>query len=263
MNTILGRLITIFVCYVLILAGVFATTLYLTNQQADDSLVVNLSGRQRMLSQKMSKETLIYSRLQARGAESDLNAARQQVLSTMKVFEVTLFALKDGGAAPLDLNMLKFRDVPPAANDVIMKQLEKVVGLWTGIKENIEAVVKVESGEAGEAMDYVIGNNVELLQEMNAVVFLMQEDAERKVALMPKIQGIAVIIGILIILWGIIMLKKTVTDPLKKMIVAAESMSTGDLRNEIESSGLKEVADLSKSLNRMRISFQKMMDLLT
>jgi len=33
---------------------------YVTNQQKDDGLVINLAGRQRMLTQKMTKEILVY-----------------------------------------------------------------------------------------------------------------------------------------------------------------------------------------------------------
>ena len=49
-----------------ILAGliivVYISTSLITDLQKDDALVVNLAGRQRMLTQKMSKEILLYSK---------------------------------------------------------------------------------------------------------------------------------------------------------------------------------------------------------
>jgi len=50
----------------IILAGliivVYISTLLIANLQKDNALVVNLAGRQRMLTQKMSKEILLYSK---------------------------------------------------------------------------------------------------------------------------------------------------------------------------------------------------------
>ena len=67
--------------------------------QGYDAIRINLSGRQRMLSQKMTKEILLYNL----GVVS-----KDAVLSTVKVFDTTLIALKDGGNAPLDLSMTEF-----------------------------------------------------------------------------------------------------------------------------------------------------------
>ena len=78
----------------LIIVGMFAATWVVTSSQKDDSLVINLAGRQRMLSQKLAKETLAFG-----AAKSD--DLKAQIASTITVFETTLDALADSGEAPL------------------------------------------------------------------------------------------------------------------------------------------------------------------
>ncbi len=259
MQTILGRTLIGFIAFICLLAAILVSTLVVTKQQKDDGLIVNLSGRQRMLTQKMSKETLIYHRIsnQKNPSHAALTKGENQVKATMKVFESTLFALKDGGPAPLDLKMTTFRDSPPAETDQIRQQLERVVILWEPIKADINTVLS-SKGKNSRAMDGVIANNVELLSEMNKVVFQMQHQAEKKVARMVKIQCIAIGLGILIVIISIIAIKGSVITPIKSLIKSAESMSTGDLGTEICASGLKEISILSSSLNRLRTSLLTM-----
>ena len=260
MQTILGRTLLSFFALIFLLVGILVTTLWVTKQQKDDGLIVNLSGRQRMLTQKMSKETLIYYRISNQDNPSrtaQVNGA-VQVAKTMEVFEKTLFALKNGGPAPLDLKMTRFRDCPPAETTEIDDQLGRVINLWEPIKAAINKVIK-SKGKDFWAMDYVIANNVDLLANMNKVVFMMQEQAEKKVALMVKVQAFAIGLGLLIVVISIFAIKSSVITPLKSLIGSAESMSTGDLSSEVEATGLKEIEVLSSSLNRMRMSLLAMM----
>lgn len=260
MKTILGRTALSFITFILLLVIILATTIVITRQQKDDGLIVNLSGRQRMLTQKMIKETLIFYNMTLRDAKVDLKSSKEKVLATMKVFDVTLYAIKDGGAAPLDLKMARFRTAPPAGNEEIKQQLEKVVSLWLPIKENINKVLD-SKGRDEEALNFVIDHNINLLTDMNEAVFLMQYDAERKVRLMVVTQAIAIGIGIVIVIVSLMFIRATVVRPIKSLIDSAKAMSKGDLHSEIESCGLAEIAELSSSLNRMRISLIKIMEM--
>jgi nitrate/nitrite-specific signal transduction histidine kinase len=56
-DSLFGRLLAVFLVFLALLMGIFGTMV--VSSQASDGLVVNLAGRQRMLSQKMTKEALI------------------------------------------------------------------------------------------------------------------------------------------------------------------------------------------------------------
>ena len=77
-------------------------------------LKINLLGRQRMLSQKMTKEILLFI---------DDNTKKEQVLKSMSVFDKTLYALKDGGDAPMDLDQKSFRMLTKMENKETAKKI--------------------------------------------------------------------------------------------------------------------------------------------
>ena len=253
-NTIIGRLIIVFGVFIILLIGIYVVTDATSKNQKDDGLIVNLSGRQRMLTQKMSKEALIYNTVSKRPGQEGLGKAKDQLKATMKVFETTLFALRDGGSAPLNLEMTRFRQSPPAATVEIKRQLDKVVNLWSSFKKNLTKLIDSKGADMA-SLEYIIKNNVDLLKEMNKVVFLMQYDAEDKVGRISWTNMSAILIGILIVLGSLIIAKKSVTDPLKHFNEVSREISMGNLSQKITiSGGLSEISQLGESLNRMRTS---------
>ena len=90
---LLGSVALIF----LIVVSMFLSTWLVTSSQKSDSLVINLAGRQRMLSQKVAKEVLAYEKEQRAELAKQIN-------TTMQVFETTLASLTRSGDAPLTLN---------------------------------------------------------------------------------------------------------------------------------------------------------------
>ena len=114
MKVIYKLAITTFSLY-LIVIGMFLCTLQTSKQQKNDGLVINLAGRQRMLSQKITKEILL---LEANQNESQENISKlsDNIKNTMAVFDMTLTALKDSGKAPISINLktTKYQIIPKA-----------------------------------------------------------------------------------------------------------------------------------------------------
>ena len=75
-----------------IILMMFLATLYVTGKQKTDSLVINLAGRQRMLTQKMSKELHHFMFVSAQTGVPDTESAAK-VRATIKIFDMTLKAL--------------------------------------------------------------------------------------------------------------------------------------------------------------------------
>src|SRR5436305_7017171 len=106
-STISSRIIALLTAFALLLgAGALASRVVL-QQQADDGLLVNLAGRQRMLTQKMTKESAQLVNAAHDHDDALVATLREQLQGTMRVFETTLLALKDGGPAPLNLEMTR------------------------------------------------------------------------------------------------------------------------------------------------------------
>jgi len=122
-----------------------------TKQQS--GTVINLAGKQRMLTQKMSKEALFI----AKGIDVDKN--KENLKKTAELFDKTLKGLVDGDS---DLKL------PKTENKEILAQLNKVKELWEPFKENIDKVV---AGKADKAtLEAIAKDNIPLLKEMNKAV---------------------------------------------------------------------------------------------
>ncbi len=177
----------------------FFTTYLSLKKQADDAIVINLAGRQRMLSQKMSKEIILFrNSIVIDSLEKD-NKCAKTLRNTMKVFDMTLIALENSGEAPLalDLSTTKFQNLPKA-KEPALSQLFKVQDIWNSFSENI--LKCLDNPESEEIINYLMDNNTVLLSEMNKAVILLQTQSERKIASLINKLIFIIIIGIVAIL---------------------------------------------------------------
>lgn len=115
--------------------------------------VINLAGKQRMLTQKMSKEVMLI----AKGVDVDANKANLQ--KTAGLFDKTLKGLVNGDA---DLGLPKTTDAG------ILSQLGKVSELWAGFKPNVDAVLGGTTDKG--VLEKVAAQNLPLLKNMNKAV---------------------------------------------------------------------------------------------
>ncbi|MCK4440990.1 MAG: type IV pili methyl-accepting chemotaxis transducer N-terminal domain-containing protein [Sulfurovaceae bacterium] len=130
-----------------------ATAVSQTKQQR--RTVINLAGKQRMLTQKMSKEALFI----AKGI--DVKENTENLKKTASLFDKTLKGLVEGDES------LK---LPKTTNKEILAQLKKVSDLWASFKANID---KVANGSTDKAtLEAIAKENLPLLKNMNQAVQL-------------------------------------------------------------------------------------------
>ena len=236
----------------LIIAYMFIATLLTTSRQKSDSLLINLAGRQRMLTQKMTKELLdLHASSMAAGAK---DAQKEDVVNnTMEVFSVTLAALLDGGKAPLGLDMKNtvFQQCPPAFGEV-REQLQKVNGLWLEFNKGMKRVLKGNASKQQHLADieWVVKNNMALLKEMNSAVTMMQKNSENKVSLLIWLQVAGLVVGLVGVLWAAIIVAGIISR-LNQVEAFVEKMSGGDLTVSSGITGEDELGQLGKNLDRM------------
>ena len=128
-----------------------ATTVTQTKQQS--GTIINLAGKQRMLTQKMSKEALFI----AKGI--NVKANTESLKKTASLFDKTLKGLVQGDES---LKLSK------TTNKEILAQLKKVSELWASLKTNID---KVASGSTDKALlEAIAKENLPLLKNMNQAV---------------------------------------------------------------------------------------------
>ena len=221
--TIKKKLIFVSCLFLGLIVGIFATVMYLSSLSKKDAVVINLAGRQRMLTQKLTKELLMFK-----------NSAigKNKVILTAKLFDTTLKSLTYGGEAYLDFKMTKSTQLPPAMDKNISTQLQKVGMLWSKFYENAS---KFLESKDPDALKYVLAHDVELLKQMNKAVFMMQKEAEKKTLYVDYVIIATIIIGIFLVIFSI-MLALKISKKIEHVIDTSEILSNGDLSVKIDRS---------------------------
>lgn len=217
------------------------------NQSKNDGISINLAGRQRMLSQRITKDILLNS---------------NNIKNLTIVFDETLLALRNGGDAPLDLERKTYRTLSKFNDENIISQLDKVISLWNMFKQNIESYLNTSSETS---LNYIIENNITLLSEMNKAVVLMQESSEIKVRRLQLTAIVSVLVGLVILSISII-ISRTIVNPIHKITEILNNMSGGDFSSDIDSDLLNksdEIGLISQSAEKMIIDLRDLLQSIT
>ncbi|CAA6804109.1 MAG: Nitric oxide -responding transcriptional regulator Dnr (Crp/Fnr family) [uncultured Sulfurovum sp.] len=118
--------------------------------------VVNVAGRQRMLTQKMTKEKLLILRGDKR--------VREKLLKTVKLFDDSLNALIQGDES---------QKITKATNKKITKQLQVVLKMWNTLEP-----LYIKEKTSAKEMAIILSKNTKLLKEMNSMVQLSEVEVE-------------------------------------------------------------------------------------
>lgn len=127
-----------------------------------DSMLIDISGRQRMLTQKMSKEScMIWS---GHGSAETAEA----LTGTMQMFEVSLMALRNG---------MTEAGINPPPNDEIGDGLDVVINHWNHVKPELQMVLDAAMDDPNLEADMFSTLN-ETMADMNKVVGMYTEAAK-------------------------------------------------------------------------------------
>jgi methyl-accepting chemotaxis protein len=240
----------------LIILFMFTATWWVTGKQKDDGLVINLAGRQRMLTQKMTKEAILFMINKEKSGLADPELA-QAVQNTMQVFDKTLAALKDSGEAPisLDLKNTEYRRCP-RAREPVSSRLEKVAALWKQFSGSLTALLAGRDN-SGKYFDVIVQTNTRLLAEMNKAVGMMQKQSEARVSRLLKLQVVGVLIGIICMLFAFF----TVHDIIRRMEKVKDfsiKLGTGDFTVKAGFESNDELGVIGANLDEMAVSLKGM-----
>ncbi|MCH9740518.1 MAG: type IV pili methyl-accepting chemotaxis transducer N-terminal domain-containing protein [Epsilonproteobacteria bacterium] len=149
------HLITLLAFLLLFTSSLFALT------DKELAISINLSGKQRMLSQKMTKESFLIR------SDIDKQENIKKLIKSSQLFDKTLKGLMKGDSS-LALVAIK--------SEEIQTQLKKVEKLWLPFYKEVQAIT---SGKVTDSSyDMLEQNNVPLLKEMNKAVGLYSSQAK-------------------------------------------------------------------------------------
>ena len=214
---------------IFIFAAIIAGSLYYS--LGSDAAGINTAGAQRMLSQRVAKEAL----LSGQGIET-----RQTVEATIQQFERAHRALLNGDAQ---------MRVDAVTQADIRQQLQKVEGLWQQYRNAIHAYLDAPSDGGMRAIHQ---HSPTVLREMNAAVMMMEQEANRGVAMQQKL-ALIVTGGILLLvtfgrMFGMTVLMQQI-DRLGKHLKA---VGDGDFSKPLE------IDDKDNEIGQMFVAYNDM-----
>lgn len=221
--------------------------------QRNDSLLINLAGRQRMLSQRISKNSfLLILKSQSEIKNLDSNKIKTELKSAIKLFDNTINAFINGG----DI-------IDGAGNNQIITKLpshqnktKEISTLWLSFQSHLDEVL---DNHDLDSSTFINENNNKLLSLSNELVTMLQSDSEKKIDFMKNFQFIIFGLSIVLFILAFFILEKIIIKPIKLISQRLENIAnrTGDLTSRIEVATNDEIGDLAKYFNNFIESLNK------
>lgn len=241
-----------------LLTIIIAANFWVNRLQKDYALIINLTGRQRMLSQKMTKDILgIVREKEGKGSLPDY---RESLTKTRELFDRTLKALISGGettgAGGRKVTLSK------ASNPLVIEALNRSYELWKEFNDKISILLKpdteVDSEEFKNALTFIEKNNTRLLDAMNTVTEIYQGEADGIVSLLERLQFWTFIISLAVVAGSFWAVSLIVIKPVGKMADDLNAVATGDLTVESKIKSSDEVGEMAVTVNHMTANLRGM-----
>ncbi len=221
----------------LLIANTVGISLWI-NGAKSQSHELNLAGRQRMLTQKMTKEAILKS-------SGVSNAA--SLSKTILLFDDSLEDIIRGSQ---ELNLQGLQE------HAIIEHYELVNEAWTHFKKQLESV---NSSSSSEALQKLSQDSISLLELSNQGVKLLEKKAQESIS---KLRTLVIVFAILGIISGIIvslLLTKYVLSPLERVRDISNTItSQKNLTLRIALEGNTELDEAAHAFDEMLDSFVDM-----
>lgn len=249
LRSLRAQLNAIFLGFLLLVGGSVVATFLTTRAQSHDAVVLNLAGRQRMLTQKMTWLAL------AQPGSPDLAASIQ-------LFDTTLYALRDGGSAH-DLNGRQVI-LPPAPDPILRGQFDEVAQTWASFRSRLERLnTQPPAGPPrSEEARALQAESVLILTQLDTVVSAFEARAQAKVLRLQTIQSAFFVAALLLLVSGYLVGQRRIIQPVATLLAAARRIGEGDLTSPVPPVGDNELGDLGRAFETMRAEIAAGRDLL-
>lgn len=241
-TSIKNKTISILLLLISIILVIIAVTFTIIDNKEYDSVVINTAGRQRMLAQKMAKESI------ARAIEGNTAVSSSHVEKTVQLFEISLKALTRGGSTYKDLEMNNRIDIPVPFSDEILAQLQKVESLWPEYKKLIMEV-NSSPDTVKNSINRIVILSTEVLKESNSAVYMIQKYSESRISTLKTVLIIGLVLSLLAAFVFYTIINAHLVRPVTRMQKIFKEVSGGNLTHNIPVERDDEIGQLAEDIN--------------
>lgn len=240
-NRISTKIKLIGILFFILMTSIITTTIYLNKKNEKDALIINIAGKQRMLSQNITKNIFyLYQNKEASFSELENSTTE---------FIYNLNSLKDGN---------QLSGIVKAPTDDIAKQLMKVEILWESFYKNINEFKLLNQKNDSftnlslkKLIDTIYVTNPILLKEIDNLVSMYTNHSEEKSTQLKYIQYFFALLLILLITYSFFELK-TMEEHAKKFLEESKKVIEQNINEPltpIKIEGENEIVEATQTIN--------------
>jgi PAS domain S-box-containing protein len=222
---------------------------YNLSAQLSDSRIINISGKQRMLSQKLTKEILILNFV------SDTTKSKEEIIrinETINLWKYNHYALENGN------DSLGFPK----------KKSPKLTQLFIAIKPNFDTIIKasnqflankkahINDADNKKLVETILENEAVFLAKMNQIVGEYDNEALKKVTLQSKTEYAILLFTLFVLLLEFLFIFKPTNKKIEKLIFklllsekkALKLAHDTEIISEIKENSVKELKSLNYAM---------------
>lgn len=189
------NLLAAILLFIVLDISALAINYWIAYQISKDAVAINLSGRQRMLSQRITKSLLL---LQTQNA-ADARTTQEELRHAIRTFDRTLLAFKQGGTAvggdgsTVTLNKID--------SDQVRDLVNQAVQIWNPIHEHMLPYMAAHADIPAEAItqtrNQMIRDNLLLLGLMNKLTSSLEQDSLNRANTLRIVQTTVFLLALL------------------------------------------------------------------
>lgn len=222
---------------------------YNLSAQLSDSRIINISGKQRMLSQKLTKEILILNFV------TDTTKSNEEIIrvnETINLWKYNHYALENGN------DSLGFPK----------KKSPKLTQLFVAIKPNFDTIIKasnqflankkahINDAENKKLVETILENEAVFLDKMNQIVGEYDNEALKKVTLQSKTEYAILLFTLFVLFLEFLFIFKPTNKKIEKLIFklllsekkALKLAHDTEIISEIKENSVKELKSLNYAM---------------
>lgn len=235
-----------------LLASQFLIRRYLSDQE-DDSRLVNVAGRQRMLSQKLSKEILLLS---LSNSEEKNKSLADTILATKTVWENAHNALQFGDEK---------LGLEPGNSPEISKMFEEIQPYFDGVISSTESLLTLSGETTTDSLAFknelieLQSNTNEFLFRMEGIVNQYDFEAKEKVSSLQRLELIITLFTLLVLLGEFLIIfwpsakamRQSIHVLLEAEKKAIKMARDADILSQAKEKSVRELRALSQAMDQI------------
>lgn len=231
--------------FLIFFMGIMNVTLtsIVSNIQKQDGLLINIAGRQRMLSQKISKDVFVLA-----CADEIKNTDKEAIITDLKnsslLFDQTMKGFSDGGM--ITTTDGKKQNISKLTID--KKLIDQAIAEWTPFYAALNTYM---SNTDETSMSYIRDHNTKLLSISNDITVALQNQNESKLQMQFDLQLIIVFLSLIVFVFVLVIVQRDIIKPIYSLVESTRAVANGNLSRKLKGNFKGEYHILASNFNLM------------